>query len=69
VPGEAGTVDVLDVHRDLRLLNSACYRGDGAEVVRVLIDRDPGALLQGAGMGLVVALMAGPRAPRLWRRT
>jgi hypothetical protein len=52
-------VDVLDVDRDLRLLSAACYRGDGTEVVRVLAGRDPGLLLQRAGDGIVVALMAG----------
>jgi hypothetical protein len=52
-------VDVLEVDRDLRLLSSACYRGDGAEVVRVLAGRDPGLLLQQAGEGIMVALMAG----------
>lgn len=52
-------MDVLDPDRDLRLLSSACYRGDGAEVVRVLAGRDPGLLLQQAGEGIVVALIAG----------
>jgi hypothetical protein len=52
-------VDVLDVDRDLRLLSSACFRGDGSEVVRVLTGRDPGLLLQQAGEGVVVALLAG----------
>ena len=41
------------------MLSSACYRGDGAEVVRVLAGRDPGLLLQQAGEGIVVALIAG----------
>ncbi len=52
-------MDFLDVERDLRLLSAACYRGDGAEVVRVLTGRDPGVLLQQAGDGVVVALMVG----------
>ena len=52
-------MDFLDVDRDLRLLGAACYRGDGAEVVRLLTGRDPGLLLQQAGDGVVVALMGG----------
>ena len=39
-------MDFIDVERDLRLLSAACYRGDGAEVVRLLTGRDPGLLLQ-----------------------
>ena len=57
--GQSCLVDVLDVDRDLRLLSAACYRGDGAEVVRLLAGRDPGLLLQQAGDGIAVALMAG----------
>jgi hypothetical protein len=52
-------MDVLDADRDLRSLSSACFRGDGAEVVRVLTGRDPGLLLQTAGEGVLMALGAG----------
>ncbi len=52
-------MDFLDVDRDGRLLSAACYRGDGAEIVRVLTGRDPGLLLQQAGEGIVVALLGG----------
>jgi hypothetical protein len=49
-------VDSLNADADRQLSRSACYHGDGAEVVPLLFGRAPGLLLQQATEGLLVAL-------------